>query len=62
LSEAMTRLLMRRIAGSIVVTAENRHIVKEGDRYKVYLPGHWNELWEELRRVGKTVAVVIIVK
>jgi len=62
MSEAVVKLLRKRIEGGIVVTAEERHIVKEGKSYKVYLPQQYNEVWEELRRLGKTVAVIIIIK
>jgi len=62
MSEAVTNMIRRRIEGGIVVTAEERHIVKEGKSYKVYLPQQYNEVWEELRRLGKTVTVIIVIK
>jgi len=62
MSEAIVKLLRKRIEGGIVVTAEERHIVKEGKSYKVYLPQQYNEVWEELRRLGKTVTVIIVIK
>jgi hypothetical protein len=62
MSEAVTNMIRRRIEGGIVVTAEEGHIVKEGKSYKVYLPQQYNEVWEELRRLGKTVAVIIVIK
>jgi hypothetical protein len=61
-SEAVTNMIRRRIADGIVIIAENRHIVKEGPRYKVYLPQENNDTWEELRKMGKTVTVIVIIK
>jgi hypothetical protein len=62
MSEAIVKLLRKRIEGGIVVTAEERHIVKEGKSYKVYLPQQYNEVWEELRRLGKTITVIVVIK
>jgi hypothetical protein len=62
MSEAVTNMIRRRIEGGIVVTAEERHIVKEGKSYKVYLPQQYNEVWEELRRLGKTITVIVVIK
>lgn len=62
MSEAVTNMIRRRIEGGIVITAESRHIIKEGPRYKVYLPIEHNDTWEELRKMGKTIAVIIVIK
>jgi len=62
MSEAVTNMIRRRIEGGIVITAENRHIIKEGPRYKVYLPIEHNDTWEELRKMGKTITVIIVIK
>jgi len=62
MSEAVTNMIRRRIEGGIVITAEGRHIIKEGPRYKVYLPIEHNDTWEELRKLGKTVTVIIVIK
>jgi len=61
-SEAVVKLLRKRIEGGIIVTAEDRHVVKEGKSYKVYLPSQWSEMWEELRKAGKTVTLIIVIK
>jgi hypothetical protein len=55
-------MIRRRIEGGIVIAAEGRHIVKEGPRYKVYLPVEHNDTWEDLRKLGKTVTVIIVIK
>ena len=62
MSEAVTNMIRRRIEGGIVITAEGRHIIKERLRYKVYLPIEHNDTWEELRKMGKTIAVIIVIK
>jgi hypothetical protein len=62
MSEVVANMIRRRIEGGIVVTAEERHIVKEGKSYKVYLPQQYNEVWEELRRLGKTITVIVVIK
>ena len=62
MSEVVANMIKRRIEGGIVITAEDRHIVKEGPRYKVYLPIEHNDTWEELRKMGKTVTVIVIIK
>jgi shikimate kinase len=61
-SEVVANMIKRRIEGGIVITAENRHIIKEGSRYKVYLPIEHNDTWEDLRKLGKTVTVIIVIK
>jgi hypothetical protein len=61
-SEPVIKFIKKRIEGGVIVTAEDRHIVKEGNRYKVYLPSQWSEMWEELRRLGKTVSIIIVIK
>jgi hypothetical protein len=43
MSEVVTKIIRRRIEGGIVITAEGRHIIKEGPRYKVYLPQENND-------------------
>jgi hypothetical protein len=62
MSEVVANMIKRRIEGGIVITAENRHIIKEGPRYKVYLPIEHNDTWEDLRKLGKTVTVIIVIK
>jgi len=61
-SEVVANMIKRRIEGGIVIVAEDRHIVKEGPRYKVFLPQQYNDTWEELRKLGKTVTVIIVIK
>jgi len=46
----------------IVVPVGSRSIVKEGKRYKVYLPATMNRVWEELRRKGKDIDIIIVLK
>jgi len=36
-----------------------REIVKMGNRYIIYLPVEYNQLWEELKRQGKKIRVYI---
>jgi len=36
-----------------------REIVKMGNRYIIYLPVEYNQLWEELKRQGKKVRIYI---
>jgi hypothetical protein len=62
MSKAIVKLLRKRIEGGIVITAEGRHIIKEGPRYKVYLPIEHNDTWEDLRKLGKTITVIIVIK
>jgi len=62
MSEVVSKLIRRRIEGGITIIAEDRHIVKEGPRYKLYLPVEHNDTWEELRKMGKTVTVIIVIK
>ncbi|MEM0196804.1 MAG: hypothetical protein QXK66_04145 [Sulfolobales archaeon] len=31
-------------------------------RYKIYLPEQYNEIWEEIRRQGRRVDLIIVVR
>jgi hypothetical protein len=44
MSEAIMKMIKRRVEGGIVVATEDKHIVKEGKSYKVYLPQQYNEV------------------
>ena len=53
-------------ASSLVVRAQTlylgkRGIVKEYNRYKIYLPKMYNDLWEELRDKNVKIKVYIVV-
>jgi len=50
------------IASSTLVFPR-RHIIREGkDRYKIYLPKHYNHILETLRREKVEVDVIIIAR
>ena len=36
-----------------------REVVRHGDRFIIYLPKDLNDMWEELKRMGKKVRVYI---
>lgn len=46
----------------IVIPVSSRSVVKEGKRYKIYLPATMNKLWDELRRKGKDIDIIIVLK
>ena len=48
-SSCTTRLVLRRLT-------------KENDRYKVYLPKKYNDIWEKLYKEGKRVDLLLILK
>jgi len=62
MSEAVMKMIKKRVEGGIVIVAEDRHIVKEGPRYKVFLPQQYNDMWEDLRKLGKTITVIVVIK
>ena len=62
----MAEELARALANGLIIKAPRRAIVRESSsrvtRYKVYLPTQYNELWEQLRRMGKDIDVLIIIR
>jgi len=40
--------------------AFNRRLIKESDRYKLYLPKRYDDIWEKLCRENKRVDLLIV--
>ena len=40
------------------ILMQKRELVKENERYKIYLPRRYNSIWEKL--VGKTVDLLVV--
>jgi len=41
------------------IVIPKREVVRHGDRFIIYLPKDLNDMWEELKRMGKKVRVYI---
>jgi len=44
------------------VSVFNRSLTKENDRYKLYLPKKYNDVWEKLCRENKRVDILVVLK
>jgi len=44
------------------VLAVKRLITREGDRFKLYLPKKYSDIWEKLYKEGKRVDLLLILK
>ncbi|RLI96732.1 MAG: hypothetical protein DRP00_04950 [Candidatus Aenigmatarchaeota archaeon] len=44
------------------ILALNRYIIKENDRYRLYLPKKYNDIWEELYRKKEKIDLLIVFK
>ena len=44
-----------------VVYAGKRAVIKEWNRFKIYLPMYFNDLWEKLANTKKHVEVYIVI-
>jgi len=44
------------------VLVRNRRLTKESERYKLYLPRKYNDVWEKLYRENKRVDILIVLK
>jgi len=42
------------------VLVRNRRLTKESERYKLYLPRKYNDVWEKLYRENKRVDILVI--
>jgi hypothetical protein len=40
----------------------NRRLIKESERYKLYLPKKYNDVWEKLYRENKRVDILVVLK
>ncbi len=40
----------------------NRYVIKENNRYKLYLPKKYNDVWEKLHRKNQKVDLLIVFK
>ena len=52
--------ILKLMGNKFVVT--KRSIIREHMRYKIYLPEQYNEIWEEIRRQGRRVDLIIAVR
>jgi len=44
------------------VLALNRRLTKESDRYKLYLPKRYSDIWGKLYRENKRVDILVMLK
>ena len=44
------------------VLAVNRRLIKESDRFNLYLPKRYSDIWEKLCEEGKRVDLLVILK
>jgi len=44
------------------ILALNRYVIKENNRYKLYLPKKYNDIWEKLHRKNQKVDLLIVFK
>lgn len=44
------------------ILIRGRKAVREGDRYKIYLPKPYNELWKKLYEEEKKVDLIVVVQ
>jgi len=44
------------------VLAINRRLTRENDRYKLYLPKRYNDIWEKLCGEGKKVDLLVVLR
>jgi len=44
------------------IPVSKRKIVREGGKWKIYLPSSYNELWQHLHEEGVEVDLIIFIK
>ena len=44
------------------VLVRNRRLTKESERYKLYLPRRYDDIWEKLYRENKRVDILVMLK
>jgi len=44
------------------ILALNRYVIKESNRYKLYLPKKYNDVWEKAHRKNQKVDLLIVFK
>jgi len=42
-----------------VIVIPRREVVRHGKRWIIYLPSDYNDIWEEIKKMGKKVKVYI---
>lgn len=56
-----TIMTLIEVPKNFVINLERR-VVKEGKRFKIYLPKAYNSLWSKLSEMKKKVKIIIIVE